>query len=116
MAHTVHTTHRCIPLLYVIEGMNTNVRTSSEAEDLDPKKQIRSEEFINRDAHFLGITAAAGDLHKVFCPESASVFQCVPDVGRPARRKISNLAEDRVVIQVADVLLQFSLHRVETRK
>ena len=35
--NTLHTTHQCIPLFYIIKGINTNVEVSHKAEDLNPR-------------------------------------------------------------------------------
>jgi hypothetical protein len=34
----LHKTYQGIPLLYIIEGMNTNTKVPYEAEDLNPKQ------------------------------------------------------------------------------
>jgi hypothetical protein len=67
-------------LLYLIEGINTNVQVSCEAEDLNPEQQTGCEEPINCLVYFLNIMAAAGNLHQVFCPELASISQSIPNV------------------------------------
>ena len=47
------------------------------------------------------------------CPELACIFQGTANVGGPECRKIFDLTEDNMIMQVADIPLQPLLHQIE---
>ena len=99
------TTYQSIPLLDIIDRIDTGIKVPHDDEDLNPEQQVCCEELVNCLLHFLSITATARALHEMFSPEFTGIFQSLPNVFLPASRKIIDLAEVRKVIQVTDVLL-----------
>ena len=65
----MYTTYQCIPLLYIVKGINTDINTFHEAEDLNPKQQLGCEELINCSPYFINIFAAPWDAYEVICPK-----------------------------------------------
>jgi len=107
-------THHLAPLLDVIESIYTNVEPPQEDENLNPKQKAGLKELIYCLVCFLSSVVATGNLCKVFCPETACIFQGTPDMDSPLCWKILDLTEDNMVIQVADIPLQPLLHHIET--
>ena len=109
-------THQHVPLLYVMESMNTNLKISCKDQDLNPKQEASCKEVLNCLLHILSIITVAKNLCKVVCPELARIFQGIANVSSLEYWKILNLAEDSMVIQLADVPLQPLFHHIETCK
>ena len=107
------TTHQGIPLLDIIDRMDTGIKVPHNAEDLNPEQQVCCEELINCLLHFPSIRATAGALHQMFGPVLTGIFQSFPDVFLPASRKTIDLAEDSTIIQVTDILLQPLFHQMK---
>ena len=98
-------TYQNIPLLDIIDRMDTSIKFPHDDEDLNPEWQAFCKESGNCLMHFPNIRATAGALHQVFCPELAGIFQGFPNVFLPASRNIIDIAQDNIVIQVTDVPL-----------
>jgi hypothetical protein len=47
LTDTLHTTHQCIPLLDIIEGIDTNVKIPHNTEGLNPEQETGGEELVN---------------------------------------------------------------------
>ena len=97
-------THQHIPLLYVMDSMNTNFKVSCEDQDLNPRQETSCKEVFNCPLHILSAITAARNLCKMVCPELTCIFQGIPNVGSPECGKILDITEDSMVIQLADVL------------
>jgi len=110
---TLDITHQCVPLLYVIESINTNVKASCEDENLNPIQKTRLEELVYGLVDFLNTMVTIRNFCKMLCPEVACIFQGIPNVGGPGCGKILDLTEDSIVIQVTDISLQPVLHHIE---
>ena len=106
-------TYQGIPLLDIIDRMDTDIKVPHDDEDLNPGKEVCCEELVNCLLHFLSVTVAAGAVHKVFCPELTGILQPISNVFLPSSRKIINIAENSKVIQVTDVPLQPLFHQIE---
>jgi len=52
-------------LLHIVEGINTDIKVSCEAEDLNPKQQVHCEELINCFPYFLNPWTTAWDTHEM---------------------------------------------------
>ena len=102
-----------MPLFYIIDGINSNIKVSCEAEDLYPEQQIGGEKLVDFLMYFINIVPAAGSPCKVFCPELTGILQCLSNVGILAYIKIFNLTERDTAIQLTDVPLQPCLHHFE---
>ena len=90
---------------YVIEGMDTDIKTPHHNKDLNPKEQVCCEELVNGLVHFLKIMATTRDLYKVFCPEPACISQSISNMFFFIGLDISNLTENSIIIQATDILL-----------
>ena len=110
------TAHQSTPFLNIIDGMNTDIKVPHDDEDFNPEQQVCCEELVNCLVYLLRIRTTARALHKVFCPELASILQCISNIFLPATRKITDTAEISIVIQVTDVPLQPLFHQIEARK
>ena len=106
------TTYQGIPFLDIIHGMDTGIKVLHDDQDLNPRKEVCCEELVNCLFHFLSVVATAGAL-QVFCPEPTGIFQCIPNVFLPSSRKVINITEDSIVIQVTDIPLQPLFHQIE---
>ena len=109
-------THQFVPLLYIIESINTNVKVSHEDEDLNPKQKADCKEVINGLMYFLPTITDISDFYEMACPESACIFQGVSNIGSPECGKVLNLTEGSMVIQLADIPLQLYFHHIEAGK
>ena len=109
-------THQSIPLLDIIDRMDTDIKIPHDDEDLNPEQQMCCEELINCLLHLLSIRTTAGALHKVFCPELTGIFQCTSNMFLPVSRNIIDIAKDNIVIQVTDIPLQPLFHHIEAQK
>ena len=69
-----YVTHLHIPLVYILEGINSNVKVLQEAKDLNPKQEGCCEKFIDCLVYLLKAGAINRGLHKVACPEFASIL------------------------------------------
>jgi len=116
LANKLFTTHRGVPLLNVVDSMNSGVKAPHDDEGFDPKEQARREELVDGIAHFLDVVATAGSPCEVLRPEFARVSQRIPDLCLGAGGEVFNFAEGDIVVQVANILLQSTLHQVETRE
>ena len=105
-----------MPSLYIIESINTNVKAAHEAEDLNPKQETSCKEVINGLMYFLHTISDISDFCKMACPESACIFQGVSNIGSPECRKVPNIMEESMVIQLADIPLQLYFHHIEAGK
>ena len=74
------------------------------------------EKFLNGLLHFSDVGGFVGGLQKVLGPEPACIFQSISNVDLPENRKVFDLTENSIVIQVADILLQPLPHEPEARK
>ena len=69
----LHITYQHIPMLYIIEGINTTIKVSHKAEGLNPKQKLCCEELVNCFIYFLNMKATAINLYEMLCPEVAGI-------------------------------------------
>ena len=102
LANHISTTHQSIPLLDIIDRIDTGIKVPHDDEDLNPGQQVFCKELVNCLLHFLNIRATAGAPHKVSCPELTGISQCFSNVPLPASRKIIGITDVAMVPQVTD--------------
>jgi len=90
-------THQHVPLLYIIESINTNLKVSCEDQNLNPVEKTSCKGVINCLVHFCNTITDVSDLCKVVCLEVACIFQGIPNVGSPDCEKILGVTEDMVI-------------------
>ena len=61
-------TYCYMPLSYIIDSINTNIKVPCEAKDLCPEQQVYGKELVDFPMYFINITTAPGSPYKVFCP------------------------------------------------
>ena len=77
----LHITYQHIPMLYIIESINTAIKVSHEAEGLNPEQKMCCEELVNCLIYFLNTRTATRNLYKMLCPEVAGISQYIPNLG-----------------------------------
>jgi len=108
--------HQHIPLLYILEGVYTNVKDSHEAEDLNPMQKIGWEELINRFVDLLNPIATVGNFCKVLCPELACICQCIPNLHLATGGKTLSFVKGSIILQITDIFPQPLFHQAEAQK
>ena len=98
-------THQNIPLLDIIDRMDTSIKVPHDDKNLNPEQQVFCEELFNCLLHFLSVRATSGALCKMLCPELAGIFQPISNIFLPSSRKIIDIAEVDIVIQITDIPL-----------
>ena len=101
----VYWTHQGAPLLNIIHGIYPNPKVPCESKDLNPIQQIGCEELLDCFLYLPNVGTATRDPQEVLCPELACIFQAITNVVLPAIRKILDITENRIAIQIADVPL-----------
>ena len=74
LVNNMSVTYQFIPLLDIIDRMDTGIKIPHDDENLNPEQQVCCKEPINCLSYLLSIRATTGTLHKVFCPELASIL------------------------------------------
>ena len=109
----LHTTHHIAPLLNINHSINPNSKVSGECKNFNPVQQMHFEEFDNGLLHFLSMRVIAGNLKEVLGPELACIFQTISNVSLLVSGRELDLTEDNIATQVADILLQPLLHKLQ---
>ena len=108
--HVCRATHRQVPLINIMEGMNAGIEISREAKYLNPEQKTGCEEFVDGLEYSANVGTISRDHRKVLRPEPTCIAQCAPNVNVLTCREIFDLAEARTTIQVANILPQPFLH------